>query len=160
MKIKKKKEEKNEKNINNIDIVRFDNENILNEINCEENKDNNSNNVIDNLCKNSKKNYASPTKMEEKRLNEGHIENQLRTINEESEIGEKIVNSNRDNNNEEQNICYENWIYKITDENKIKKFYLVLINKDIFYYNSEEKKQFLGIHNLSGCFIQDLEKKM
>ena len=165
---KEKKVEKNEKNINNIDIIRFDKENILNEINSEENKDNNSNNVIDNLCKNSKKNYVSPTKyLQEKvclnqiTLNGGHIENQLRTINEESEIGEKIANSNGDNNNEEQNICYENWIYKITEENKIKKFYLVLcINKDIFYYNSKEKKQFLGMHNLSGCFIKIMEKKM
>ena len=160
-----KKEEKNEKNINNIDIVRFDNENIINEINSEENKDN-SNNVIDNLCKNSKKNYVSPTKyLQEKvclnqiTLNGGHVENQLRTINEESEIGEKTSNSNVDNNNEEHNICYENWIYKITEENRIKKFYLVLINKDIFYYNSEEKKQFLGMHNLSGCFIQDYGEK-
>ena len=97
--------------------------------------------------------------IEEKRLNGGHVENQLRTINEESEIGEKIVNSNEDNNNEEQNICYEIWSYKITEENKIKKFYLVLINKDIFYYNSEEKKQFLGMNNLSGCFIQDYGEK-
>ena len=160
------KEIKNEKNINNIDIVRFDNENIINEINSEKNKDNNSNNVIDNLCKNSKKNYVSPTKyLQEKvclnqiTLNGGHIENQLRTIKEESEIGEKTPNSNVDNNNEEQNICYENWIYKITEENKIKKFYLVLINKDIFYYSSEEKKQFLGMHNLSGCFIQDYGEK-
>ena len=128
------KEIKNEKNINNIDIVRFDNENIINEINSEENKDN-SNNVIDNLCKKSKKNYVSPTKyLQEKvclnqiTLNGSHIGNQLRTINEESEIGEKTSNLNVDNNNEEQNICYENWIYKITEENKIKKFYLVLSN--------------------------------
>ena len=30
-----------------------------------------------------------------------------------------------------------------------------IINKDLFYYKSEDKKEFLGMHNLSGCFIQE-----
>ena len=170
-----KNEEKNEKdklNLNNdfynknIDIVRFNNENII----TKKNENNNSNN-IDNLFKSSKKNYVSPTKYLQEKVclnkitlngaSSKYFENQLRTINEESEIGEKINNSNIDNNNnnEEQNICYENWIYKITEENKIKKYYLVLINKDIFYYSSDNKKEFLGMHNLSGCFVQENGEK-
>jgi hypothetical protein len=55
---------------------------------------------------------------------------------------------------------YENWVYKLTENKKIKKFYLVLINKDIYYYKDEEKKSFLGMHNLSGCFIQEESEKM
>ena len=183
---KAKKEEKEEKSVNNnlnndiyynknIDIVRFDNEHIVSKKkgkNNEEEKKEKFNN-IDDLCKSSRKNYVSPTKyLQEKiclntiTLNKAssHSENQLLTINEENE-GEKINpqqnNNDNDNDNEEQNqnIYYENWIYKITDENKIKKFYLVLINKDIFYYNSEDKKEFLGMHNLSGCFIQENGEK-
>jgi hypothetical protein len=151
----------------NIDIVRFDNENIIKELNQINNIDKNN---IEKLCHNSKKNYVSPTKyLEEKAcLNQitlknasssKYVENQLRTIKEENEMGEKnnlsITNANTNNDNEEEDIYYENWIYKITDDLKIKKYYLVLINKDIYYYSSQDKKDFLGMHNLSGCFIQE-----
>ena len=175
---KEENKEKEEKNLNNdfyynknINLVRFNNENIINKKNEKNNKEENKEklNNIDNLCKSSRKNYVSPTKyLQEKiclniiTLNKAssHSENQLLTINEENE-GEKINSQQNKNDNEEQNqnICYGNWIYKITDEKKIKKFYLVLINKDIFYYNSEDKKEFLGMHNLSGCFIQENGEK-
>jgi serine/threonine protein kinase len=32
---------------------------------------------------------------------------------------------------------------------------LVLLNKDIYYYRDKEKIKFLGMHNLSGCFLQE-----
>ena len=175
---KEENKEKEEKNLNNdfyynknINLVRFNNENIINKKNEKNNKEENKEklNNIDNLCKSSRKNYVSPSKYLQENiclniitLNKAssHSENQLLTINEENE-GEKINSQQNNNDNEEQNqnICYENWIYKITDEKKIKKFYLVLINKDIFYYNSEDKKEFLGMHNLSGCFIQENGEK-
>ena len=168
-KIEKNVEKNNEKNINNdfynknIDIVRFDNENIIKNVKEINSGDKNlDKNNIEDLCKSSKKNYVSPTKyLREKAcinkltLNKAYSneESQLRTIKEENEIGEKINTKNNDN--EEEDICYENWVYKITEDKKIKKYYLVLINKDIFYYNSKDKKEFLGMHNLSGCFILD-----
>ena len=168
-KIEKNGEKNNEKNINNdfynknIDIVRFDNENIIKNVKEINSGDKNlDKNNIEDLCKSSKKNYVSPTKyLREKAcinkltLNKAYSneESQLRTIKEENEIGEKINTKNNDN--EEEDICYENWVYKITEDKKIKKYYLVLINKDIFYYNSKDKKEFLGMHNLSGCFILD-----
>jgi len=40
----------------------------------------------------------------------------------------------------------------------LKKFYLVLLNKDIYYYKDKEKKHFLGMHNLSGCFLEEGEE--
>ena len=168
-KIEKNVEKNNEKNINNdfynknIDIVRFDNENIIKNVKEINSGDKNlDKNNIEDLCKSSKKNYVSPTKyLREKAcinkltLNKAYSneESQLRTIKEENEIGEKINTKNNDN--EEEDICYENWVYKITEDKKVKKYYLVLINKDIFYYNSKDKKEFLGMHNLSGCFILD-----
>ena len=170
-------EKKEDKSINNdfyynknIDIVRFNNENIINHKNGLKAEDQLNVNNVDNLCKASRKNFISPTKYLQEKIcinkmtlnrESSNTENQLRTINEENE-GEKInlqSYNNNDNDWEEKNICYENWIYKITEENKIKKFYLVLINKDIFYYNSDTKKDFLGMHNLSGCFIQENGEK-
>jgi serine/threonine protein kinase len=58
-------------------------------------------------------------------------------------------------NEKEKKISYENYIYKVSQNNKLKKYYLVLINKDIFYYKTEEKKEVLGMHNLSGCFVKE-----
>ena len=37
-------------------------------------------------------------------------------------------------------IEYENFIYKVSSNNKIKKYYLVLINKDIYYYKKADKR--------------------
>ena len=155
----------------NIDIVRFNNKNIVDNKNIfssEENK--NDSNTIDNLCKSSRKNYVSPTKylQENACLNKITLnrascsaDNQLITINEENEKNETTekISVSKFDDEEEENICYENWIYKITEDQKIKRYYLVLINKDIFYYNSENKKEFLGMHNLSGCFVQESGEK-
>ena len=79
-----------------------------------------------------------------------NYEKNLYSINEE-----KNEQGNEENLFEDKNICYENWVYKLTENKRLKKFYLVLINKDIYYYKDKEKKTFLGMHNLSGCFIQE-----
>ena len=57
--------------------------------------------------------------------------------------------------NGNEKVTYENYIYKVSTSNKLKKYYLVLINKDIYYYKNEDKKEMMGMHNLSGCFIKD-----
>jgi hypothetical protein len=85
------------------------------------------------------------------------IGTQLRPINENDENmlnlekneSDKIIN----------NITYENFVYKITETGKLRRFYLVLVNKDIYYYKSETKKDFVGMHNLSGCFVQENPEK-
>jgi Ca2+-binding EF-hand superfamily protein len=56
---------------------------------------------------------------------------------------------------------YENWVYKLTENNKMKKYYLVVLGKDIYYYKSDTKQDLLGMHNLSGCFVKEnAEKKI
>ena len=64
-------------------------------------------------------------------------------------------NLNNEEKNEEDKAKYENYIYKKSDGNRLKKYYLVLIDKDIYYYKSEQKKEVLGMHNLSGCFFKE-----
>ena len=141
----------------NIAMVRLNNERTLDDYNKLKKSKGESN--IKELVDNSKQRYSSPTKyLQEKAslhslalMNKDiNYEKNLCPINEEeNELG------NNDNVDEEKNICYENWVYKLTENKKLKKFYLVLINKDIYYYKDEEKKNFLGMHNLSGCFIQE-----
>jgi hypothetical protein len=73
---------------------------------------------------------------------------------EAGEIPQMSLN-NDENQNENNKITYENYIYKKSDGNRLKKYYLVLIDKDIYYYKSEQKKEVLGMHNLSGCFFKE-----
>ena len=47
------------------------------------------------------------------------------------------------------------WVYKLIENKKLKKVFLSLINKDLFYYKDKEKNNFLGMHNLSGCFAHE-----
>ena len=54
-----------------------------------------------------------------------------------------------------QEITHEGWICKITENGKVKKFYLVLINNDIYYYKTDSKKDYQGMHNISGCHFKD-----
>ena len=53
-------------------------------------------------------------------------------------------NSTRNNSNI---ITYENWVYKVSNQDNLKKYYLVVINKDIFYYKTDSKEELLGMHN-------------
>ena len=52
-------------------------------------------------------------------------------------------------------VSYENWVYKITESNKLIRYYLVVIGKDIYYYKNSKKDELLGMHNLSGCYIRE-----
>ena len=56
-------------------------------------------------------------------------------------------------------IYYENYIFKISENNKITKFYLLLIKNDIYYFKKEDKKELIGMHNLSSCFLIEQENK-
>ena len=153
----------------NIDIVRLDNEKYL------ENKSQNGN--IKELVNKSKNRYSSPTKylIDKSYINhvainssmtyrKNNFDNQLKPINEdENENENKTEEKNLKGilDDMQTNINYENYVYKITESGKLRKFFLVLVNKDTYYYKSEKKTNFVGMHNLSGCFVQECnEKKM
>ena len=126
---------------------------------------------IKEIIKHSRTNYISPSKfLEEKQiinLNLGryniNYQRQLKTISEEK--GDEDTNNINDNtsgssnsnssNNLNNNVIYKNWVYKLPPNKCIRKFYLVLINKEIYYYKDETENEFLGMHNLSGCFINE-----
>ena len=159
-----KKKENNETNIpydKNISMVRLNNERTVEDYKKLKSKDFNNKENIKEFIDKSKQRYSSPTKylQEKAGLNSLALMNKdidyeknLNPINEENEFQNDII--------EEKNIMYENWVYKLTENKKLKIFYLVLINKDIYYYKDQEKKNFLGMHNLSGCFVQEQPDQM
>ena len=149
----------------NIDIVRLDNDNYIeknNQMEIEENMD------IKQLVKNSRQGYTSPTKYLQDKSYINHlavnnknyfnIGTQLRPIKEYDDENENKINEKMEMNvifNSNDNVTYANWVYKLTETGKMRRFYLVLVNKDIYYYKSDSKKDFVGMHNLSGCFVQE-----
>lgn len=50
-------------------------------------------------------------------------------------------------------IIYENYIFKSRNNNKLKKYYIVLMGMDLFYFSHSDKKKLRGMHNLSGSYI-------
>ena len=161
---KKNKNDINDAYNKNISMVRLNNERTIDDNkklkNLKSKYYNNKENLKE-FIDNSKQRYSSPTKylQEKASLNSLALlnkdidyDNNLLPINEENEFQNDIMG--------EKNIMYENWVYKLTENKKIKKFYLVLINKDIYYYKDQEKKNFLGMHNLSGCFVQEEIEKV
>ena len=163
-----------------IGMVRFHNENIPEK---ENNYGENSN--INEIIKNSKNYFMSPsTFLHEKPKNvdgmnnNGKIdgftlENNLKQIANEKEnvkdnnVHQGIVNNNNTNTytekeivKEEPEVLYEDYIYKLSENVKLKKYYLVLIGKDIFYYKNNKKEEMLGMHNLSGCFVTESGTKV
>ena len=67
---------------------------------------------------------------------------------------EKKGKKNLKEEQEKDEILYENWVCKISNSNKLLKYFLVVIGKDIFYYKTASKEELLGMHNLSGCYIK------
>ena len=55
--------------------------------------------------------------------------------------------------------CYADFIYKITENSNLKKYYLSIVGKDIYYYKSEKKEEVQGMHNLTGCFVKEKDEK-
>ena len=145
----------------NISIVRLNNDKVLTDsinLNLEENNGKDIKEIIDK----SKQRNFSPSKY----LNNKENLNNLALLKKSVDYQNNLISSNEqninpeNNNNEEKNICYENWVYKLIENKKLKKVYLSLINKDIFYYKDKEKNNFLGMHNLSGCFVHEISEKI
>ena len=153
---------------NHVDMIRLNDENFISK---QFNNNNKSDIIFENYPSYKKKVYTSPFKYslrepKIKTINKNFVSN-LTSIDKEKTLNKqhsfnnitnkfnKYYQNNNDNENNNNKVIYENWIYKILDNNLIRKFYIVLANKDIYYYDDEKKNKFLGMHHLSGCIIKE-----
>lgn len=82
----------------------------------------------------------------------------LENDNKNEDDQKKIKKMTSFNIKRKENVCSkEGFIYKITENGNLRQYYLVLSNKDIFYYKSDVIKDLLGMHNLSGCYIESTD---
>ena len=138
-------------------MVRYHNRNIPKNPNNEEDE-NESNNDVNNIIKNSDTVYNSPSVYLKRHRAKPVAQFSLSSpspVKMPQSTKKVIPNMSLNDDIKEEKVTYENYIYKVSQNNKLKKYYLVLINKDIFYYKTEEKKEMLGMHNLSGCFVKE-----
>ena len=122
----------------------------------DDDNDANDNKDVNKVIKNSDLVYNSPSvflKKNKKKIANFNLNSPSPVIVPKS--SKKLVTPLTLNEMVEEKITYENYIYKVSTSNKLKKYYLVLINKDIYYYKNEDKKEVVGMHNLSGCFVKD-----
>jgi hypothetical protein len=105
------------------------------------------------LLKSSKNVFDSPTKI----LKKGKVGSEF---NLESGLISMKLDGDTDSVSPSDDIRYESWVYKITDTNKLKKYYLSLLGQEIFYYKSDKKDELEGMHNLSGCFVNETPAKI
>jgi hypothetical protein len=48
---------------------------------------------------------------------------------------------------------HEGFVFKLSGKEKIRKFWIAFINRDIYYFNSSKDK-FKGLHNISACYAE------
>jgi Ca2+-binding EF-hand superfamily protein len=137
----------------NADMIRMSNQKIT----VEKSDDINSN------IKYSKNIFSSPSvilkrKDKTKLILDFNLEDNLVKM-EDLSIKENQTKSKPISTINENPVLYEDWIYKLSESNKIKKYWLVLVGKDIYYYRSEKKDDLLGMHNLSGSFVRETGQK-
>ena len=136
-------------------MIRFQNK-LIPKNNVINNKDNEDEKDVNNVIKNSDLVYNSPSiflKKNKRKLTGFSLNSPSPIIVPKS--SKKLLPPLSLDAKKEEKITYENYIYKISSTNKVKKYYLVLINKDIYYYKTEDKTTIEGMHNLSGCFVKD-----
>lgn len=158
-------------------MIRFHNENILNENEANESEYNETNNFNE-IIKNSRNVYSSPSNFLLHKKNDKYLK-AMPMISSDNNSNNPSINisnqsnpSKRNSNNnlhytssteytipstikEEPEILYEEYVSKIGQNNKLIKYYLVLLGKDIFYYKNSKKEELAGMHNISGCFVND-----
>ena len=135
------------------DMVRFHNEVLIKK---GQHYDENSN--IKDIIQEGETGYQSPTNIlrgRKKKISEFNLESNLVEMNNNKSNENKNNENKKEEEDEKTKILYEDYIYKFSDNVKLKKFFLVLIGQDIFYYKNEQKTELFGMHNLSGCFVKD-----
>lgn len=128
-------------------MIRMPNQKIVNSKTNEVSED------INSIIKNSKNIFNSPSAFLKKpnKVSDFNLEDNLIKIDELS------LNDNSDTEpSSEKSIVKEGLIYKISTHQKLKKYWLVLVGTDIYYYKNDMKEDLQGMHNLSGSFVKDL----
>jgi len=127
-------------------MVRLPNETVINLKKLDD-----QTNDLDSMIKKSKTIFESPT------IIRRHLKNF--SLDNEFNLENNLTQMTLENREIDLQIEFESWIYGISQSQKLKRYWLVLKGKDIYYYKDSEKEELLGMHNLSGYFVNDNGEK-
>lgn len=68
------------------------------------------------------------------------------------------LSSENVNSYKTSNSYYEDYLYKLSKSKKIKKFYVILTGKDMYYFKTDKLSKIEGMHHLSGCYIKNIKE--
>lgn len=136
-----KDEDQKDKNIKKSDIVVSTSSSTI-KINSKIN--NNNSNLLDNFNDNISNKSATNAS---KQINSSNIldfDTSKRT-NKGGPTANEFIN--------QSDVLYEGFIFKSRSNNKLKRYYLVLIGMDLFYFSNSKRTKLKGMHNLSGTHV-------
>jgi len=110
------------------------------------NTDNNENVFIYNIDKiNDDENFLKNSKQKKVNTVNNLGFESPKASNKNEQIADDLINP--------ADITKEGYIFKSRSNSKLKKYYLVLIGMDLFYFSNSKKTKLKGMHNLSGSYI-------
>ncbi len=89
----------------------------------------------------------SPIKSPKKDINKFYVNNIIENFSSD-------INTS-DSSDEGINEKYENYVFKLTNNGKMEKIFLSLMNTDLSIYSDETKIKFIQMHNLKGSIIKN-----
>lgn len=118
---------------------------------------------IKKIIENSMDHFNSPSKFLKKSpdIPEFNLEDNIINLEEDVNDIKDILKIKESKQEIISSILMEDYVYKVSENGKLKKYYLVLSGKDILYYKTSTKDMVEGMHNLSGTYVQlNGEKKI
>ncbi len=116
---------------------------------------------IKKIMEDAENQFSSPSRFLKKEGNipDFNLEDNLMSLDEEVKDIKDILKKKEEVLESKQIMQMEDYIYKVSENGKLKKYYLVLSGKDILYYKTNSKEIVEGMHNLSGTYVQENGEK-
>ena len=83
------------------------------------------------------------------------VNGDLKEFNEQDENGNLIFENSDEEDDEEEVVKHEGYLYKLIDGKKLRKLWFKLLHKDLYFFKNDKETQHKGMHNLSGVFLRE-----
>ena len=115
--------------------------------------------------KNNKIDYKDYSETASIKSSENESKNEFNVINLINDDSNSNDNSNSINNfsyesesdddDGKEVVKYEGYLYKMINNNKLKRLWFKLLHKDLYFYKNDKETIHKGMHNLSGVFLKE-----
>ena len=107
-------------------------------------------------------NYSETSSMKSSENESKNEYNVINLINDDSNsndnsnsINNFSYESESDDDDGKEVVKYEGYLYKMINNNKLKRLWFKLLHKDLYFYKNDKETIHKGMHNLSGVFLKE-----